>query len=244
MNDILTIDGIRAGYGSLQVLHDVRLALGPKQIYSIVGANGAGKSTLLNTISGFIRPTSGSITYNGVSIVGRTPAKIARSGLRHVPEGRRIFPEMTVEENLELGGYRRTRVAIAQEIEKIYQLFPRLVERRWQAAGTMSGGEQQMLAIGRALVGSPQVLMLDEPSMGLAPLIVAEIFRLIVKLRDTYGLSILLVEQNAHAALRIADQACVLSLGKVVQSGPGTALLRDPAVVEAFLGGASKHPAA
>ncbi len=239
MTALIDAKGLTAGYGTVEVLHGVSLSVNGGEILSIVGANGAGKSTLLNTISGFIRPKVGNIRYGGQSILGKAPAAIARAGIRHVPEGRRVFSDMTVEENLMLGGYGIRRELVLERMERIYELFPRLVERRWQVAGTMSGGEQQMLAIGRALVGEPRVLMLDEPSMGLAPLVVAEIFRLIVRLRDVYGLGILLVEQNAHAALRIADQACVLSLGRVTKHGTGAALLHDQSVVEAFLGGRS-----
>jgi len=237
MTALLEVEGLTAGYGTVEVLHGLSVSLRGGEILSIVGANGAGKSTLLNTISGFIPPKAGDIRYNGQSVLGRAPAAIARAGIRHVPEGRRVFAEMTVEENLLLGGYGQQREAVLRRMEQIYELFPQLVERRWQAAGTMSGGEQQMLAIGRALAAEPKILMLDEPSTGLAPLVVAEIFRLIVRLRAVYGLGILLVEQNVHAALRIADQACVLSLGQVIKRGTGAALLRDPTVVEAFLGG-------
>lgn len=239
MMALLEVEGLVAGYRTVEVLRGISLCLRAGEILSIVGANGAGKSTLLNTISGFIKPKSGDIRHGGKSILGKAPAAIARAGIRHVPEGRRVFAEMTVEENLMLGGYGRQREAILRGMEQIYELFPRLVERRQQAAGTMSGGEQQMLAIGRALMAEPKFLMLDEPSMGLAPLVVAEIFRLIVRLRDVYGLGILLVEQNARAALRIADQACVLSLGQVAKRGSGLSLLHDSSVVEAFLGGRS-----
>lgn len=239
MTALIEIENLTAGYGTMEVLRGVSLSVRAGEILSIVGANGAGKSTLLNTISGFIRPKAGDIRHGGRSILGKAPALVARAGIRHVPEGRRVFAEMTVEENLMLGGYGQPRDVVLERTKRIYDLFPRLVERRWQAAGTMSGGEQQMLVVGRALVADPKVLMLDEPSMGLAPLIVAEIFRLIVRLRDEYGLGILLVEQNAHAALRIADQACVLSLGRVTSHGAGVALLRDSSVIEAFLGGRS-----
>jgi branched-chain amino acid transport system ATP-binding protein len=236
-SDLLRVDGLVAGYGSVQVLQDLSLRVARKEIVALVGANGAGKSTLLNTISGVIAARSGSISFDGETVVGRRPAAIARSGLRQVPEGRRVFAELTVEENLELGGYGQARKAFAPRIDRVYGLFPRLHERRWQAAGTMSGGEQQMLAIGRALVGDPKLLMLDEPSMGLAPKIVAEIFRLITTLRDEFGIGILLVEQNARAALRIADRACVVSLGRITLAGTGQEMLSNPAVAEAFLGG-------
>lgn len=240
MTALIEIEGLTAGYGKVEVLHEISLAVGRGEILSIVGANGAGKSTLLNTISGFIRPKAGIIRHGAQSILGKAPAAIARSGIRHVPEGRRVFADMTVEENLMLGGYGQRGEVVRRRAERIYKLFPRLAERRRQVAGTMSGGEQQMLAIGRALMSEPTVLMLDEPSMGLAPIIVAEIFRLIVRLRDAYGVGILLVEQNARAALRIADQACVLSLGRVTKHGTGALLLRDQTVVEAFLGERSR----
>ena len=233
---LLDLQNVTAGYGTVEVLHGVSLAIARGQIMALVGANGAGKSTLLNTISGFVSARAGTIHYDQTSIVGLRPAAIASSGLRHVPEGRRVFTELTVAENLELGGYGQPKADVAKRLERVYQLFPRLVERRWQAAGTLSGGEQQMLAIGRALSSGPKLLMLDEPSMGLAPLVVAEIFRLICQLRDEFGLGILLVEQNARAALRVADQACVLSLGRITMRGTGRQLLADPTIVEAFLG--------
>ena len=235
--ELLTVENLVAGYGAVEVLHGVSLSIRKGQILSIVCANGAGKSTLLNTISGFIPIRSGDIRQEGRSIAKQAPAVIARAGIRHVPEGRRVFSELSVEENLQLGGYGQPKAVVQARIEHIYELFPRLLERRGQAAGTMSGGEQQMLAIGRALAADPKVLMLDEPSMGLAPLVVAEIFRLICRLRDEMGMGILLVEQNAKAALRIADLACVLSLGKVTMHGTGAELLHNPDVVDAFLGG-------
>jgi branched-chain amino acid transport system ATP-binding protein len=235
---LLEVTDLTAGYGAVEVLRGVSLRIGHGEILALVGANGAGKSTLLNTISGFVDAQSGTVMFEGRSLAGLRPAAIAQAGLRHVPEGRRVFAEMTVAENLELGGYGQSRAVVAERLERVYRLFPRLVERRWQAAGTLSGGEQQMLAIGRALASGPKLLMLDEPSMGLAPLVVAEVFRLITQLRDEFGLGILLVEQNARAALRVADNACVLSLGSVTMRGTGRQLLGDPAVVEAFLGGA------
>jgi branched-chain amino acid transport system ATP-binding protein len=235
--ELLKVEDLVAGYGSVEVLHGVSLSIRRGQILSIVGANGAGKSTLLNVISGFIPVRSGDVVHEGRSIAGLAPAKIARAGVRHVPEGRRVFSELSVAENLLLGGYGQPRAEVLKRIDHIYELFPRLLERREQAAGTMSGGEQQMLAIGRALAADPKVLMLDEPSMGLAPLVVAEIFRLVRRLRDEMGIGILLVEQNAKAALRIADLGCVLSLGRVTMQGTGAELLHDPDVVEAFLGG-------
>lgn len=234
---LLQVESLRAGYGALEVLHGISLKVASGEIVALVGANGAGKSTLLNTISGVVATRAGQILFHDASIRGRRPAAIARAGLRQVPEGRRVFAELSVADNLHLGGYGLRRADVEARLPRIFELFPRLLERRSQAAGTMSGGEQQMLAIGRALAAGPRLLMLDEPSMGLAPLVVAEIFRLIRQLRDEFDLGILLVEQNARAALRIADRACVLSLGRIEMEGTGAELLHDPAVVEAFLGG-------
>lgn len=236
---LLLVKNLSAGYGTVEVLHGLSLAVGRGEIVALVGANGAGKSTLLNTISGFVKARSGEINFNAQPIVGQRPASISRAGLSHVPEGRRVFAELSADDNLHLGGYGRPRAQVEERLQRMRHLFPRLAERRWQAAGTMSGGEQQMLAIGRAIASGPSLLMMDEPSMGLAPLVVAEVFRLIGRLRDEFGMGILLVEQNARAALRIADRAYVLSLGRVELEGTGTELLNDPAVTEAFLGGAS-----
>lgn len=235
--DLLVVSNVVSGYGSVSVINDVSIRVRKGEIVSLVGANGAGKSTLLNTISGIIPLKSGSVSLEGEDLAGRSAATVSRKGLRHVPEGRRVFADLTVEENLWLGGYRQPKQDVARRLDYIYGRFPRLAERRWQAAGTMSGGEQQMLAIGRAITAGPKVLMLDEPSMGLAPLVVAEIFRIIRQLRDDTGVGILLVEQNARAALRIADSACVLSLGKVTLTGSGSEILKNPEVVEMFLGG-------
>ena len=235
--DLLVVSNVVSGYGSVSVINDVSIRVRKGEIVSLVGANGAGKSTLLNTISGIIPLKSGSVSLEGEDLAGRSAATVSRKGLRHVPEGRRVFADLTVEENLWLGGYRQPKQDVAWRLDYIYERFPRLAERRWQAAGTMSGGEQQMLAIGRAITAGPKVLMLDEPSMGLAPLVVAEIFRIIRQLRDDTGVGILLVEQNARAALRIADSACVLSLGKVTLTGSGSEILKNPEVVEMFLGG-------
>lgn len=237
MTQLLKFEDLAAGYGQITVLKNLKLTVNAREIVALVGANGAGKSTLLNTISGILPVRSGSISFDNHDLRGMRAAKIARLGLRHVPEGRRVFAELSVEDNLRLGAYGLSHSEFQAGLEPIYQMFPRLVERRNQLAGTMSGGEQQMLAIGRALISKPRMLMLDEPSMGLAPLVVAEIFRLIKRLRDDLGIGILLVEQNARAALRIADRACVMSLGKFELEGTGQQLLRNPAVAEAFLGG-------
>ncbi len=235
--NLLVVSNVVSGYGSVSVINGVSLRVRKGEIVSLVGANGAGKSTLLNTISGIIPLKSGSVSLEGEDLAGRSAATVSRKGLRHVPEGRRVFADLTVEENLWLGGYRQPKQDVARRLDYIYGRFPRLAERRWQAAGTMSGGEQQMLAIGRAITAGPKVLMFDEPSMGLAPLVVAEIFRIIRQLRDDTGVGILLVEQNARAALRIADSACVLSLGKVTLTGSGSEILKNPEVIEMFLGG-------
>jgi branched-chain amino acid transport system ATP-binding protein len=237
MSQLLEFLDLVSGYGQITVLKGLNLSVGKGEIVALVGANGAGKSTLLNTISGIIPIRGGSLSFDGQSLKGMRAAKIAGLGLRHVPEGRRVFAELSVEDNLRLGAYGLSRSEFEAGLVPVYQMFPRLEERRNQLAGTMSGGEQQMLAIGRALISKPRLLMLDEPSMGLAPLVVAEIFRLIKHLRDELGLGILLVEQNARAALRIADRAYVMSLGKFELEGTGQELLRNPAVSEAFLGG-------
>lgn len=237
MTQLLKFEDLVAGYGQITVLKNLNLTVNARETVALVGANGAGKSTLLNTISGILPVRSGSISFDNHDLRDMRAAKIARLGLRHVPEGRRVFAELSVEDNLRLGAYGLSHSEFQAGLEPIYQMFPRLVERRNQLAGTMSGGEQQMLAIGRALISKPRMLMLDEPSMGLAPLVVAEIFRLIKRLRNDLGIGILLVEQNARAALRIADRACVMSLGKFELEGTGQQLLRNPAVAEAFLGG-------
>ena len=234
---LLEVRDLCAGYGSVEVLHQVSLHVDAGEIVSIVGANGAGKSTLINTLSGIVRPRAGSITLAGQSLTRLAPARIARVGVRQVPEGRRMFADLSVEDNLRLGGYGRARHEIQQDLERVFDLFSRLRERRAQAAGTLSGGEQQMVAIGRAMMGRPQLLMLDEPSMGLAPLITAEIFRLITRLQQEMGIAVLLVEQNARAALKMSHRAYVLSLGRFTISGSGEQLLFDPRVQEAFLGG-------
>ena len=243
MTTLLDIRDLEAGYGKVAVLKGISLQVAKGEIVALVGANGAGKSTLLNTISGLVPVRKGTVGFDGDGLAGRRAAEIARLGLRHVPEGRRVFAELSVEDNLRLGAYGVGSGEIDRRLQPIFDMFPRLVERRNQLAGTMSGGEQQMLAIGRAVIAQPRLLMLDEPSMGLAPLVVAEIFRLVRRLRDELGIGILLVEQNARAALRIADRACVMALGRFEIAGSGRELLGNPAVAEAFLG-AHARPAA
>lgn len=234
---LLDVQGLQAGYGSVQVLHGLSLTIGRGEIVSIVGANGAGKSTFLNALSGVVKPWAGTVRFADKTLNKMSAAAIARTGLRQVPESRRMFTELSVQDNLRLGGYGRKNADIERDLNMVYDLFPRLRERMYQAAGTLSGGEQQMVAIGRAMMGRPELLMLDEPSMGLAPLITAEIFRLIGVLQREMKIAILLVEQNARAALKMSDRAFVLSLGQFIIEGEGRTLLEDPRIQEAFLGG-------
>ena len=231
----LSIRGLRSGYGKIEVLHDVTLDVARGQIVTLIGANGAGKTTLLKTISGLLRPSAGSITFEGKSIVRRPPHKSVARGLRHVPEGRAILKRMTVIDNLRMGAYVRTDSEIAEDIEAALVRFPLLSERRLQIAGTLSGGEQQMLAIGRALVARPRLLLFDEPSLGLAPKIVSQIFLTLRELKNE-GKTVLLVEQNARQALRVADHGCVLERGRIIYSGSGEELLNMPEVQRTYLG--------
>ncbi|MCB1861484.1 MAG: ABC transporter ATP-binding protein [Gammaproteobacteria bacterium] len=234
---LLKIAGLTSHYGPIQALHGISLEVNAGELVAIVGANGAGKTTLLLTLSGVQRASGGSVHFGGNDITRSATHKIVQSGICHVPEGRQVFAPLGVEDNLKLGGYcfRSDRVGLEQELEKIYQLFPILKERRKQPAGTLSGGQQQMLAIGRALLGRPRLLLLDEPSMGLAPLLVEEIFRVVRELNDS-GVTILLVEQNANAALGIADRGYVLETGKVILTANADELLADEAVRRAYLG--------
>ncbi|MGA7082865.1 MAG: ABC transporter ATP-binding protein [Pseudolabrys sp.] len=231
----LSIRGLRSGYGKIEVLHDVTLDVARGQIVTLIGANGAGKTTLLKTISGLLRPSAGSITFEGKSIVRRPPHKIVELGISHVPEGRAILKRMTVIDNLRMGAYVRTDSEIAEDIETALARFPLLSERRLQIAGTLSGGEQQMLAIGRALVARPRLLLFDEPSLGLAPKIVSQIFLTLRELKNE-GKTILLVEQNARQALRVADHGYVLERGRIIYSGSGEELLNMPEVQRTYLG--------
>jgi branched-chain amino acid transport system ATP-binding protein len=234
---MLKVDNINVFYGNIQALKGVSLEINEGEIVTLIGANGAGKSTLLKTISGLLKPKNGDILYQGQSIAGKAAQTIVKQGISHVPEGRRIFANLTVEENLELGAFlRKDKNGIREDIEKVYQQFPRLLERRKQLAGTLSGGEQQMLAIGRALMARPRLLLLDEPSMGLAPLLVKSIFRIIEEINAT-GTTILLVEQNANMALSIADRAYVIESGRVVLSGSAEELTASEQVKMAYLGG-------
>ncbi|GHA86313.1 ABC transporter ATP-binding protein [Modicisalibacter luteus] len=233
---MLDVINLTTHYGPIQALDEVSLSVGHGEIVTLVGSNGAGKTTLLMSICGDPKPTRGTIRFENEEIQGLPTSRIMRSGLSVVPEGRRIFTGMTVEENLAMGGYYRDKHEIAESTEYVLALFPRLKERYHQRGGTMSGGEQQMLAIGRALMSRPRLLLLDEPSLGLAPIVIAQIFEIIEKLRDE-GTTIFLVEQNAHRALSIADRGYVLEHGRVVLADSGKALLANDEVRRAYLGG-------
>jgi ABC-type branched-subunit amino acid transport system ATPase component len=234
---LLSVDGITAGYGKIDILHDVSLTISPGEIVSVIGPNGAGKSTAFKTIVGFLTPRSGRVIFSGDSIVGLRPDRVLRRGLAYVPQGRIVFPQMTVLENLEMGAYiERNSGRVAAALERVFALFPILGERRRQKAGTMSGGEQQMVAIGRALMTSPRLILLDEPSLGLSPKFVTLIFDKLVEMKRS-GFTLMLVEQNAARALAIADRGYVLELGRNRFEGPGRALLEDPEVKQLYLGG-------
>ena len=233
---MLKVNGINVYYGSIHAIKDVSFEVHQGEIVTLISANGAGKSTTLQTISGLLHSRTGSIEFLGENLTGIPAFKIVSRGLAQVPEGRRVFLQMTVEENLEMGAYTQPNATIAPGLERVYDQFPRLKERRRQIAGTLSGGEQQMLAMGRALMSNPKLLMLDEPSMGLAPILVEQIFEIIRSLHKA-GTTILLVEQNAQAALSVADRGYVLETGKIVTTGTGAELLASPAIKKAYLGG-------
>ena len=238
---MLRIDNVNTYYGKVHALKNVSLHLREGEIVTLIGANGAGKTTILNSISGVTPASSGEIAFRGQPIGRLLPDRIVKLGVSQVPEGRQVFKPLSVEDNLELGAYLRYRAsekssAIHRDMERIFTLFPRLEERRKQLAGTMSGGEQQMLAIGRAMMANPKLLLLDEPSMGLAPLVVQEIFRVLERLRAETGMTILLVEQNAKAALKLADRGYVLETGKVILEGVAGELLENADVKRAYLG--------
>lgn len=234
---MLKINDVNVYYGNIHALKGVSLNINEGEIVTLIGANGAGKSTLLQTISGLLKPKNGEILFQGQSIAGKVAQSIVKQGLSQVPEGRRVFQNMSVEENLELGAYlRNDKQGIRDDFDKVYQLFPRLLERKKQLSGTLSGGEQQMLAMGRALMARPKLLLLDEPSMGLAPLLVKTIFKIIQEINQT-GTTILLVEQNANMALSIADRAYVIETGKIVASGSSDELNQSDQIKTAYLGG-------
>ena len=232
---MLTIHGLRSGYGKIEVLHDVDLTIEQGRIVTLIGANGAGKTTLLKTISGLIRPTAGTIEFEGKTINRRPAHKIVGLGLSHVPEGRAVLKRMTVMDNLRMGAYARSDAAIEGDIGDVLARFPALSERRQHLAATLSGGEQQMLAIGRALVARPRLLLMDEPSLGLAPKFVTRIFQTLRELKQE-GKTILLVEQNARQALQVADHAYVMERGRIALSGSGESLLNTPEVQRTYLG--------
>lgn len=234
---MLEIRDLHVAYGGIQAVKGISIDVPTGQIVTLIGANGAGKSSTLRAISGLCKNRKGTISWNGKDITGYDPVSIVKAGIVMSPEGRRIFPHLTVIENLQLGAYSRSdKVGIARDMDWVLELFPRLHERREQKGGTLSGGEQQMLAVGRALMSAPSLLMLDEPSLGLAPLLVREVFE-IIKTINTKGMTVLLVEQNAHAALQVAHQAYVLETGLVTLSGTGEELIADERVRQAYLGG-------
>jgi branched-chain amino acid transport system ATP-binding protein len=237
MDNILEVKNLKMNYGPIAALKGIDLEIPKGKIVALLGANGAGKTTTLKLVSGLLKPSSGEILYEGKSIAGKSAHQIARRGIMQSPEGRHVLLGLTVEENLRVGAHViRSKQKVAENFERVYQLFPRLKERSKQQSGTLSGGEQQMLAIGRALIGSPEMLLLDEPSLGLAPLIIKDIFDALVTIREE-GTTILIVEQNALATLKIADYAYVLELGRISMHGKAEDLIRDERLIEAYLGG-------
>lgn len=232
---MIRIEGLNAGYGPLQVLRDITLDVGEGEIVAVLGSNGVGKTTLNNTLSGLIKPSSGSIYFDDVLISGRDPVEIVDMGLIHVPEGRKLFPNLSVKENLELGSYRRGKPNRASNLERVLGVFPKLKERLFQTAGTLSGGEQQMVAIARGLMGEPRVLLLDEPSLGLSPLLVEQMFTLIKQINES-GLAVILVEQNVIQSLAIANRAYVIAEGTIAMSGPAADLRENSDLKRSYLG--------
>ena len=233
---LLDVENLHVSYGAIVALRGISFQVQAGQVVSLIGANGAGKSTTINTLSGLIKPRRGAIRFDGHDLAGWRVDRVAKQGLIQVPEGRQVIATLTVQENLEMGAYlRKDQDVVRRDIEAVFERFPRLRERRKQKAGSLSGGEQQMLAVGRALLASPRLLMLDEPSMGLAPLLVNEIFEIIRSIKDE-GKTILLVEQNARKALEIADYAYVLERGQIVHAGPAADLRQDQAIIKAYLG--------
>jgi branched-chain amino acid transport system ATP-binding protein len=235
MSDLLTIQGLRAGYGAVEVLRGVDLQIAPGELVALLGSNGAGKTTLNSVVSGLVPTWAGRVMFDGQDLTGAHYRRVVQAGLIQVPEGRKVFPNLSVLENLELGAFRRARERRSQNLARVFDTFPRLRERETQLAGTMSGGEQQMLAIGRGLMAEPKLLILDEPSLGLSPLLVEEMFTLIAQLRAS-GLAILLVEQNVGQSLEIADRAYVMENGSIRFSGTSTELLASDALRQAYLG--------
>lgn len=235
---LLEVRDLHVNYGAISVLHGVSLRVAPREIVTLIGANGAGKSTTLRTLSGLVRARAGAVVFDGQPIANLPPHEIVRMGLGHVPEGRMVFANLSVHENLMMGAYlQKDRAVIAGELEYVFTLFPRLKERERQIAGTLSGGEQQMLAIGRALMGRPRFLMLDEPSLGIAPLLVKAIFQKITEINRERGITVLLVEQNANLALEVAHRGYVMETGRITLQNDSAALRADPQVRGAYLGG-------
>ena len=237
---MLKVTDLKVNYGGIEALKGISFEVEEGQIVTLIGSNGAGKSTTLRTISGLVKPVSGKIEFNGKDITGMDPQKVVSAGITLVPEGRRVFDNLTVRENLRVGAYlRKDDEGIRTDMERVFDLFPRLRERDWQLAGTLSGGEQQMLAVGRAMMSKPKLMMMDEPSLGLAPLVVKDIFSIIHVLSES-GITILLIEQNANAALRCANYGYVLETGRITITGPGQELLNDQRIKDAYLGTAAK----
>ena len=234
MSNILEIKDLVVSYGGIEAVKGISLEVPEGEIVTLIGANGAGKSTTLKSIAGLVKPKSASILFNGEELVGKTSDYIVSKGITLVPEGRRVFPNLTVLENLKIGGYLR-KDNLNADIEYVYELFPRLKERAWQLAGTLSGGEQQMLAVGRALMAKPKLIMMDEPSLGLAPLVVKDIFNIIRTINDQ-GITVLLIEQNANMALKTAHLGYVMETGRITMQGTGQELLENEAIKEAYLG--------
>ncbi|MCR5237844.1 MAG: ABC transporter ATP-binding protein [Lachnospiraceae bacterium] len=234
MESVLKINNLNVSYGGIEAVRGITFDVKEGEIVTLIGANGAGKSSTLRSVSGLVKPSSGFVTFNGEDITGKDPTYIVSKGLMMVPEGRRIFPNLTVLENLKIGAYLRND-DLEKDIEMVYGYFPRLKERSWQEGGTLSGGEQQMLAVGRALMGRPKLLMMDEPSLGLAPIVVQGIFDIIRQIHEA-GTTVLLIEQNANMALHVADRAYVIENGKIAMEGTGQELLEDEKVRAAYLG--------
>ena len=233
---MLELRDVSARFGSIEALRNISINVDAGEIVCLIGANGAGKSTILNVISGLVPTTTGTVTFEGNSLAGKKASEVVRTGVVQVPEGRLVFPDLTVLENLEMGAYTRPSATLELGLSAVFQLFPRMQDRRSQLAGLLSGGEQQMLAIGRALMANPRLLLLDEPSMGLAPLVIVDIFRVLHRLRAEHGCTVLLVEQNAKAALRISDRGYVLSNGRITGSGLARELVLDRDIQEHYLG--------
>ncbi len=234
MSNILEIKNLSVNFGGIKAVNNISMEVEEGKIVTLIGANGAGKSTILRSVSGIVKPQAGEIFLNGQNILGMSPDAIVSRGVTLVPEGRRVFPNLTVQENLKIGAYLR-KDKLDADLEYVYSLFPRLKERHWQLAGTLSGGEQQMLAVGRALMSKPKLVMMDEPSLGLAPLVVKSIFEIIETINGQ-GITVLLIEQNANMALRIADTAYVLETGAITMAGTGAELLANDTIKEAYLG--------